>query len=60
MVTLLPKEHKIIEKGYMDYRPFGVPQKGERVQGISGNSIVGIIEYMMEVVAQEAEARART
>jgi len=59
MVALLPKERKIIEKGYMEHRPFGVSQKGERVQGISGNSIVGVIEYMMEVVAQKTEARVR-
>ncbi|MCP4544545.1 MAG: response regulator [Chloroflexi bacterium] len=59
MDTLLPKEHRIIEKGLMDYQPFGMDENNERIEDWNGQVIAGSIEYMMEYVSQRVEEEAR-
>ena len=55
MNELLSKEHRIIEKGFMTYQPFGMDENGDRIEDWNGQVIVGSIEYMMECVSQRVE-----
>ena len=50
MVEFLPKSHRIIEKGMMEFRPFGKEVNGERIQDVSGITVRANLEYLEHVV----------
>lgn len=50
MAELLPKSHRIIEKGLMEFRPFGKEANGERIQDVSGITVRANLEYLEDVV----------
>lgn len=62
MTALLPKDRRILEKGYMDHRPFGVTPTGETIRDVSGVIVRANVEYLQEIVArskgEEAGAQA--
>jgi len=44
----LPTTHTILEKGCMEFRPFGVDERGEKIRDISGVVIRANVEYLEE------------
>lgn len=50
MTELLPKDHRILEKGMMEFRPFGVDPKGNKIRDSSGVTVRANVEYLYEVV----------
>jgi signal transduction histidine kinase len=58
MVELLPKKHKIIEKGMMEFRPFGTNPNGEKIRDVSGVAVRANMEYLEEVVTRARGAQA--
>lgn len=62
MTDLLSKEHTILEKGFMEHRPFGIDPHGENIRDVSGFTVKANVEYLEETVGRrqgpEAGARA--
>ncbi|TAJ09841.1 MAG: GAF domain-containing sensor histidine kinase [Nitrospirae bacterium] len=50
----LPKTHSILEKGMMEYRPFGADATGEKIRDVSGMTIRANIEYLEESISLKA------
>jgi hypothetical protein len=40
MADLLSKDHRITEKGMMEFRPFGVDAQGNKIRDASGVTVV--------------------
>ena len=59
---LLSNDHRITEKGMMEFQPFGVEPDGTSIRDISGVVIRALVEYLEESVSrmhgQEAGRRA--
>ena len=51
MTALLSKEHTILEKGAMEFRPFGIDEHGQKIRDISGVIVKASVEYLEESVA---------
>ena len=49
---LLSKEHSILERPFMLFRPFGVTPNGEKIRDVSGITIKANVEYLEEVVSK--------
>lgn len=52
VTEFLSKEHPILEKGCMEYRPFGVDPAGRKIRDVSGMTIRANVEYLEELVEQ--------
>jgi signal transduction histidine kinase/CheY-like chemotaxis protein len=52
MIELLSKDHSILEKGSMEYRPFGVTPGGERIRDATGVKIRAYVDYLEESMAR--------
>ena len=52
MTTLLSKEHRITEKGLMEFQPFGTKPDGTPIQDISGLVIRALVEYLEDSVSR--------
>ena len=50
--SLLSLDHRIIEKGMMDHRPFGVDESGQKIRDVSGISVRALATYLEESIAQ--------
>jgi signal transduction histidine kinase/CheY-like chemotaxis protein len=48
---LLSKEHSILEKGMMEFQPFGLGPDGRTIRDLSGVVIRATVEYLEEVVS---------
>ncbi|HSN05005.1 MAG TPA: ATP-binding protein [Nitrospira sp.] len=60
-MELLSPQHTILERPFMAYRPFGVDDRGERIQDFGGMVIRDNVEYLEECVRQvRGEAEAAT
>ncbi len=62
MAELLSVEHTILERPFMEFRPFGVDKQGEKIRDISGTIVKANVVYLQEWVsrASGAEAASRT
>ena len=58
MAQLLPKSHRIIEKGLIEFRPFGKEANGERIQDVSGITVRANLEYLEDVVTHRSGQEA--
>src|SRR5207247_7792832 len=60
--ALLSKEHRITEKGMMEFQPFGIEPDGTSIRDLSGVVIRALVEYLEESMSlkhgQEAGRRA--
>jgi signal transduction histidine kinase len=56
MADLLSLEHRILEKGKMEYRPYGIDPAGRKIRDVSGITIRATVEYLEEVVEQKEGA----
>ncbi|WHZ23370.1 MAG: hypothetical protein OJF47_002482 [Nitrospira sp.] len=52
MVDLLSTEHRILERGLMQFRPFGVEANGERIRDTPGIKVRAFVDYLEESVAR--------
>jgi hypothetical protein len=52
MTNLLSKDHTILERPFMEFRPFGVDERGEKVRDVAGVIVQANVEYLEEHVAQ--------
>ncbi|MBW8065605.1 MAG: GAF domain-containing sensor histidine kinase [Nitrospira sp.] len=52
MTELLSKDHRILEKGLMEYRPFGVDELGEKIRDVSGVTVRANVEYLEDVIGR--------
>lgn len=59
-MELLSKEHSILERPFMLFRPFGVTPDGQKIRDVSGITIKANVEYLEEVVGKKnGEAAGR-
>ena len=52
MVEPLSKAHRILEKGLIEFRPFGVEENGERIRDTPGVKVRAFVDYLEESVAR--------
>ncbi len=52
-MKLLSKEHSILERPVMQFRPFGVTPDGRKIRDVSGITIKANVEYLEEVVGRK-------
>ena len=55
---LLPKDHTILEREVMEFRPFGLDEQGYTIRDLSGMSIRAIVVYLEKSQARERGASA--
>jgi signal transduction histidine kinase len=53
-MILLSKDHRILEKGPMEFRPFGADPDGTMIRDVSGVGIRSILDYLEEHNARTA------
>lgn len=51
-MELLSIEHRILERDYMEYRPFGLDSAGRKIRDVSGMTIRANVEYLEELIDQ--------
>ncbi len=51
-MNLLAKDQSILNRPFMEFRPFGVKPNGEKIRDVSGVTIMSNIEYLEEVVGK--------
>lgn len=61
MTELLPRDRRILEKGWMEFRPFGANPDGSKIRDVSGTTVRANVEYLEEAVGRihGADAGAR-
>jgi len=52
MTELLSKDHCILEKGPMEFRPFGVNPDGTKIRDVSGTTVRANVDYLEESVGR--------
>ena len=52
-MELLSKEHSILERPFMLFRPFGVTPDGQKIRDVSGITIKANVEYLEEVIKKK-------
>lgn len=58
MITLLSKDHTILEKGMMEFRPFGVDAEGNKIRDASGVTVLANVECLEELVSETRDPQA--
>jgi hypothetical protein len=54
-MELLPKDRRILEKGPMEFRPFGVNPDGTKIRDVSGISVRSIVDYLEDRARKEGD-----
>jgi signal transduction histidine kinase len=57
---LLSADRTILERAFMEYRPFGVDERGERITDVSGMIVLDNVEFLKECVSPSGSDRALT
>ena len=57
MLNLLPKSHRILEKGLMAFHPFGRDANGDMIRDVSGLTISANVQCMVECISQNEGPR---
>jgi hypothetical protein len=52
MTDLLSKDHTILERPFMEFRPYGKDEDGEKIRDMSGVIVQANVEYLGECVAR--------
>ena len=58
MDDLLSREHRILEKGLIQYRPFGKEENGELIRDTLGVKVHAYVDYLEESVTQSLGPQA--
>ncbi len=53
MTELLPKDRRILEKGVMEFRPFGTDTSGQKIQDASGVTVRANVDLLEEHVCRK-------
>jgi signal transduction histidine kinase/CheY-like chemotaxis protein len=48
MTELLSKDHSILERPFMEFRPFGLDENGEKICDIAGVIVLSNVEYLYD------------
>src|SRR5574340_1441057 len=51
MAELLSKDHSILERPFMEFRPFGLDERGEKICDISGVIVLSNVEYLCDCIS---------
>jgi len=57
-MTFLSKEHTILEKGMMQFRPFGTDDKGEKIRDVTGIKVSAYVTHLEECVGKKKGTEA--
>jgi len=49
MIELLSKDHAILERPFMEFRPFGMDERGEKIRDVSGESVRAICRWLLRL-----------
>ncbi|MBA3752960.1 MAG: hypothetical protein H0X01_02185, partial [Nitrospira sp.] len=60
MTDLLSKDHSILERPFMEFRPFGLDDRGEKICDISGVVVQSNVDYMGDYLTRTAGPEAAT
>ncbi|CAE6701080.1 ATP-binding protein [Nitrospira defluvii] len=60
MTDLLSKDHSILERPFMEFRPFGLNDRGEKICDISGVVVQSNVDYMCDYLTRTAGTEAAT
>ena len=60
MTDLLSKEHSILERPFMEFRPFGLNDQGEKICDISGVIVQSNVDYMCDYLSRTDGKAAAT
>ncbi len=52
-MTLFPKTQSILDRPFMEFRPFGVTPDGEKIRDVSGITVKANLEYLEEEVGKK-------
>jgi signal transduction histidine kinase len=52
-IVLYPKYQTILEREYMEFRPFGVDEQGEKIRDLTGMSLRATVIYLETSVARQ-------
>ena len=58
MTHLLTKEHTILEKGNMEFRPFGVDEHGRKIRDVTGVKVDAYTTFLSETVSRKRGPQA--
>lgn len=58
MTDLLSSDHSILERPFMEFRPFGLNDKGEKISDISGVVVQSNVDYMCDYLSRTAGSQA--
>src|SRR5689334_15379096 len=58
MAELFSKHQRILEKGMMEFRPFGVDAEGRKIRDASGVTVLANVEYLEDLVGEARGAEA--
>ena len=58
VMELLSQDHTILERPFMEFRPFGMDERGERIQDFAGMVIRDNVEYLEDCVRKSRGAEA--
>ena len=58
-MALLPKTHRILERPFMEFRPFGKDLQGTTIQDVSGITVRANLEYLDTVVTRKDTERTQ-
>ena len=58
MTELLAKDHTILERKFMEFRPFGVDGGGKKIRDVSGITVRANVECLEELVAKTRGSEA--
>ena len=58
MTELLSINHSILDRPFMEFRPFGIDERGEKICDIAGVVVQSNVEYMCDYLTRNAGAEA--
>lgn len=58
MTELLSKDHTILERPFMEFRPYGKDERGETISDITGMILGATVDYLEECVARRIGPQA--
>ena len=57
-MQLLSKDHTILEKGTMEFRPFGMDEKGEKIRDVTGIKVNAYVTHLDETMSKKENPEA--
>jgi signal transduction histidine kinase len=58
MPHLFSKDHRILERAFMEYQPFGISPGGQKIRDVSGATVRANVEYLEETVSRSKGTEA--